>query len=63
VGRLLGGAGLGHSGGVLLGDAVGEVGGVVVDETEQRRAAGVLPRRAVVERIADGPVAGVPARA
>jgi hypothetical protein len=26
------------------GDAVGEIGGVVTDEAEQRRAAGVLPR-------------------
>jgi hypothetical protein len=40
----LGGRGLGGPG--VGGDVPGEVGGVVVDETEQRRATGVLPGQA-----------------
>src|SRR5215204_4930592 len=36
----------GRRGLLAFGDAIGEVGGVVLDEAEQRRAAGVLPRQA-----------------
>src|SRR5215203_3697226 len=43
---LLGDAGRGRHGGAAGGDAVGEVCGVVVDEAEQGRAAGVLPGQA-----------------
>jgi hypothetical protein len=44
---LLGDAGRGRPGGAAAGgDAVGQVGGVVVDEAEQGRPAGVLPGQA-----------------
>src|ERR671930_2118596 len=46
AGRLRGGAGPGRRGGVLPCDQVGEVGGVVGDEAEQRRPTSVLPRQA-----------------
>src|SRR5918994_3246432 len=44
----------GRRGLLAFGDAVGEVGGVVLDEAEQRRAAGVLPRQ--VEEVQAGHV-------